>query len=40
MAKWFYPEEFKDVDPNVALKEYHDKFMPIDYTGTFLYSYY
>lgn len=40
MAKWFYPEEFKDVDPNATLKEFHEKFMPVEYTGTFLYSYY
>lgn len=40
LATWFYPEEFKDVDPNNTLKEYHEKFMPIDYTGTFFFSYY
>ncbi|MDW5549406.1 ABC transporter substrate-binding protein [Methanosarcina sp.] len=39
-AKWFYPEEFKDVDPAETLKEYHRKFMPIDYSGTLVYSYY
>ncbi|SCL74372.1 ferrichrome/ferrioxamine B periplasmic transporter [Methanoculleus chikugoensis] len=39
-AKWFYPEEFKDVDPDAVLREYHDRFMPIDYNGTFFYSYY
>jgi len=39
-AKWFYPEEFKDVDPDATIKEYHDRFMPIDYSGTFSYSYY
>lgn len=39
-AKWFYPEQFKDVDPESTLKEYHEKFMPIDYSGTFVYSYY
>lgn len=39
-AKWFYPEEFKDIDPNATLKEYHEKFMPIDYTGTFVFSFF
>jgi len=39
MAKWCYPEEFKDLDPDTTLKEYHDRFMPIGYTGTFLYHY-
>lgn len=39
-AKWFYPEEFKDIDPNATIREYHEKFMPIEYGGTFMYSYY
>ena len=39
-AKWFYPDQFKDIDPNETVKEFHEKFMPIGYTGTFLYSYY
>lgn len=39
-AKWFYPEEFKDIDPNATIREYHEKFMPIEYDGTFMYSYY
>jgi iron complex transport system substrate-binding protein len=40
LAKWFYPEAFKDIDPNATLKEYHEKFMPIDFTGTFVLSYF
>ena len=39
-AKWFYPEEFTDIDPNATIVEYHEKFMPINYSGTFMYSYY
>ena len=39
-AKWFYPEEFKDIDPNATIREYHEKFMPVEYNGTFMYSYY
>ncbi len=39
-AKWFYPEEFKDVDPVDTIQDYHEKFMPIDYSGVFVYDYY
>lgn len=39
-AKWFYPEEFKDLDPNTTIREYHEKFMPIEYSGTFMYRNY
>lgn len=38
-AKWFYPDLFGDVDPDAVLREYHDRFMPIDYGGTFVYRY-
>jgi iron complex transport system substrate-binding protein len=34
MAKWFYPEEFADVDPEANLAEFHERFMPIEYSGT------
>jgi iron complex transport system substrate-binding protein len=34
MAKWFYPEEFADIDPEANLKEFHDRFMPFEYSGT------
>ncbi len=34
-AKWFYPEDFKDLDPNANFKELHDKFLPIDLSGVF-----
>ncbi|MFZ7120200.1 MAG: ABC transporter substrate-binding protein [Eubacteriaceae bacterium] len=30
MAKIFYPDEFKEVDPEVALDEFFDKFMILD----------
>ncbi|MGD6851759.1 MAG: ABC transporter substrate-binding protein [Candidatus Bathyarchaeia archaeon] len=39
-AKWFYPAEFSDVDVNAVLAEYHERFLPIDYSGTFMFSYY
>jgi iron complex transport system substrate-binding protein len=35
MAKWLYPDEFKDVDPEATLREYHERFSPIPLTGVF-----
>jgi iron complex transport system substrate-binding protein len=37
-AKWNYPEEFADVDPEATLRTYHEKFLPITYSGTFWIS--
>jgi iron complex transport system substrate-binding protein len=37
-AKWLYPEEFKDVDPDRTFREFHDQFLPIDYSGAFWVS--
>ena len=34
-AKWFYPEDFKDLDPKAKFKELHDRFLPIDASGVF-----
>jgi len=39
-AKWYYPKEFQDIDPVETMKDFHRKFMPIDYSGTFMYNYY
>ncbi len=33
IAKWLYPEEFADVDPEANLAEFHKRFMPIEYSG-------
>lgn len=33
LAKTFYPEEFKDVNPEATLKEFYDKFLPFSYSG-------
>ena len=33
LAKTFYPEEFKEVDPEATLKEFYDKFLPYSYGG-------
>ena len=37
-AKWFYPEEFADMDPVANFAEFHDRFLPISYSGTFFAS--
>ena len=34
-AKWFYPEDFEDVDPVANFRALHDSFLPIDYSGMF-----
>ncbi len=35
MAKWMYPDEFKDMDPEATLREYHARFSPIPLGGVF-----
>ncbi len=35
-AKWFYPDEFKDLDPEKIFKEFHQKFLPVDYSGVWM----
>ncbi|MEP5731149.1 MAG: ABC transporter substrate-binding protein [Sulfitobacter sp.] len=34
-AKWLHPELFADIDPDATMKELHDTFLPIDYSGVF-----
>ena len=34
-AKWFYPEDFSELDVDANFKELHDKFLPIDVSGVF-----
>jgi len=34
MAKWFYPDEFEDLDPQAIHQEYVNKFCGIDYDVT------
>ncbi|MGX9415721.1 ABC transporter substrate-binding protein [Vibrio sp. RC27] len=34
-AKWFYPEDFKDLDTTANFIELHDRFLPIDFSGVF-----
>jgi len=35
-AKWIYPDEFEDMDPVANFKEFHEKFMPVDYSGVWM----
>ncbi|PHM33060.1 ABC transporter substrate-binding protein [Xenorhabdus innexi] len=37
-AKWFYPEQFADLDPQQTLKELHTKFLAIEPAGTYWVS--
>ncbi|AIS52812.1 periplasmic binding protein [Thermoanaerobacter kivui] len=37
LAKWFYPERFKDVNPNQVLKEYFEKWLGIPMKGIWAY---
>ena len=31
IAKWFHPELFADLDPDATFREFHEKFLPVDY---------
>lgn len=32
-AKWFFPERFKSLDPGAAWREYHQLFLPVQFSG-------
>lgn len=34
-AKWQHPDKFADLDLEKEFKEFHDEFMPFEYSGTF-----
>ncbi len=36
LAKWFYPERFADLDPAARLREFHDRFLPVDCRGVWM----
>ncbi len=38
IAKQLYPEVFKDLDPELAFKTYHEKYLPVGYAGTWMAS--
>jgi hypothetical protein len=31
-----YPQAFLDVDPEVSFRTYHDKYLPVAYSGTWM----
>ncbi|MEM7445086.1 MAG: ABC transporter substrate-binding protein [Pseudomonadota bacterium] len=35
IAKWLYPDEFPDLDPEETFARLHDEFLPFDYSGQF-----
>lgn len=37
LAKWFYPDQFEDLDPEAVHKEYLERFQGVGYQGTFVY---
>lgn len=37
MAKWFYPEQFKDIDPDAIHREYFEKWLGVPYKGIWAY---
>ena len=34
LSKWLYPTKFSDIEPEANLRTFHQKFMPIEYSGT------
>lgn len=36
LAKKFYPEEFKDVNPLQSFQEFHKKFLPVELSGVWM----
>lgn len=34
-AKWLHPDLFADLDPEATMKELHERFLPIEYSGEF-----
>ncbi len=38
LAKWLYPEQFKDLDPEAIHKEYFEMWLNVPYKGMWAYS--
>ena len=38
LAKCFYPDVFDDLDPEERFKEFHERFLPVDYSGIWTLS--
>ena len=37
LAKWFYPDQFKDLDPDKILQEYFEKWLDVPFQGKWAY---
>jgi len=35
-AKWLYPDVFADMDPAANFEEFHNRFMPVEYSGVWM----
>jgi len=35
-AKWLYPDVFADMDPAANFQEFHNRFMPVEYSGVWM----
>jgi iron complex transport system substrate-binding protein len=35
-ARWLYPDLFSDMDPAANFREFHEKFMPVEYSGVWM----
>jgi iron complex transport system substrate-binding protein len=38
LAKWQHPEAFADVDPSQIYADFHERFLPVPFSGTFWVS--
>lgn len=36
LAQWLYPSQFQDLNPRQRLQEFHETYMPIDFSGTWM----
>ncbi|GAA4436316.1 ABC transporter substrate-binding protein [Bremerella cremea] len=39
LAKWIAPEKFAHLNPQDSLREFHEKFLPIEFSGTWIVQY-
>jgi len=35
-AKWIYPEQFTNLDPEANFREFHERFLPVEYSGVWM----
>jgi iron complex transport system substrate-binding protein len=38
LAKWFHPELFADLDPDATFREWHERFLPVEYQPGYFVS--